>query len=80
MPVATFGKVCYPLPVPRTASPKADLVTVTEAAEILGVSPSTLRNWDRAGKLKAKRHPFNGYRLYERRQLERILKELTGRR
>lgn len=66
--------------MPRSAVPSPDFLTVTEAAEILGVSPSTLRNWDRAGKLKAKRHPFNGYRLYERRQLERILKELTGRR
>jgi len=36
-------------------------LTVAEAAELLGVSASTLRNWDRAGKLKASRHPVNGY-------------------
>lgn len=78
--LATFDNVCYPLYMRHTASPKADLLTVTEAAEILGVSPSTLRNWDRVGKLKAKRHPFNSYRLYERSQLERLLKAITGRR
>jgi excisionase family DNA binding protein len=78
--LASFDNVCYCVRVPRAASPKTDLVTVTEAADILGVSPSTLRNWDRAGKLKAKRHPFNDYRLYERRQLERLLKQLSGRR
>ena len=39
----------------------ADYLKVKEAAVFLGVSPSTLRNWDREGKLKAKRHPVNGY-------------------
>jgi predicted site-specific integrase-resolvase len=29
----------------------ADYLTVKDAAAYLGVSPSTLRNWDRAGKL-----------------------------
>ena len=36
-----------------------EYVTVTRAAEMLGVSASTLRNWDRAGKLKAARQCFN---------------------
>lgn len=51
----------------------SEYLTVQEAAAMLGVSPSTLRNWDRAGKLKAVRHPFNGYRLYLRTDLENIL-------
>ena len=29
-----------------------------------GVSKDTLRRWDRAGKLEARRHPITGYRLY----------------
>lgn len=53
-----------------------DYLTVTEAARFLGVSASTLRNWDRAGKLSAHRHPVNGYRLYERGDLEQILEEV----
>ncbi len=52
-------------------------LTVQQAASILGVSPSTLRNWDRAGKLKAVRHPFNQYRLYLRSDLEKILQDLA---
>jgi len=48
-------------------------LTVRQAATMLGVSPSTLRNWDRTGKLKAVRHPFNGYRLYLDYDLARIL-------
>lgn len=54
----------------------ADHLTVTKAAEYLGVSARTLRGWDQAGKLKAKRHPINGYRLYERPALENILSAL----
>ena len=53
-----------------------EFMTVNEAAEYLGVSASTLRNWDRTEKLKAQRHPINGYRLYRRRALDRIFKSL----
>lgn len=43
-----------------------EILTIKAAAEVLGVSEQTLRRWDRAGKLRAKRHPMNGYRLYPR--------------
>ena len=33
---------------------------VKEAAEFLGVSPMTLRNWDQSGKLVSIRNPMNG--------------------
>ena len=60
-----------------------DYITVTRAAEMLGVSASTLRNWDRSGKLKAARNPMNGYRLHRRediaRLLARIQRQTTGR-
>ena len=42
-----------------------NLVTLKDASKILDVSPETLRNWDKAGKLKASRHPVNQYRLYD---------------
>lgn len=48
-------------------------LTVKEAAAYLGVSAETLRNWDRADKLKASRHPMNGYRLYRQEDLEAVL-------
>lgn len=50
-----------------------EYLTVGDAAEMLGVSRSTLRNWDRSGKLRAFRHPINGYRLYLREDMQRIL-------
>jgi excisionase family DNA binding protein len=52
----------------------AEYLTVKSAAEFLGVSPSTLRNWDRAGKLKPHRNPMNRYRLYRCSELEAVLR------
>jgi MerR family transcriptional regulator, copper efflux regulator len=56
-----------------------EYLTVKLAAEFLGVSPSTLRNWDRAGKLKPHRHPMNRYRLYRRTELEAVLRSAAER-
>ena len=53
-----------------------DYLTVGDAAATLGVSRSTLRNWDKAGKLKPYRHPVNSYRLYNRQELEALLQEV----
>ena len=47
---------------------------IKEAAEFLGVTPTTLRNWDRCGKVVSARHPVNGYRLYRKSDLENLLK------
>lgn len=53
-------------------------LTVKGAAQLLGVSPKTLRNWDRLGKLKPCRHPMNGYRLYKQDELESLLKAIAA--
>lgn len=58
-----------------------DYMTIRDAAEYLGVSPSTLRNWDRTGKVKTIRHPVNNYRLYRTKDLDVLLsamKSVTG--
>jgi MerR family copper efflux transcriptional regulator len=51
---------------------------IKQAAELLGVTPMTLRNWERAGKLMPRRHPMNRYRLYRREELEAFLEQLRG--
>ena len=55
-----------------------EYLTVGGAAEFLGVSKDTLRRWDRAGKLRARRHPITGYRLYLRSELAAWLKQLKA--
>src|SRR5690348_2752151 len=54
-----------------------DYLKIQEAAEALGVSEQTLRNWDKAGKLRAHRHPINGYRLYRASDLHALLEQIT---
>ena len=49
-----------------------NLVTLAEASSYLGVSKATLRNWDKEGKLKARRHPINRYRAYDLDELRAL--------
>jgi excisionase family DNA binding protein len=51
-------------------------VTVHEAASVLGVAMNTVRAWGAAGKIPEYRHPMNGYRLYKRKDLQKILRQL----
>lgn len=55
-----------------------DYLRVKEAAEYLGVSPSTVRNWERDGKLAAYRNPMNKYRLFRKSDLDALLDEIRG--
>ena len=55
----------------------AKVITLNEAATYLCVSKSTLRNWDREGKLVAKRHPINNYRLYDLDEINALKREMA---
>lgn len=54
------------------------LWTIKDAAEYLGVTPNTLRNWEASGKLKPKRHPINNYRYYDPDELESLLESIQS--
>ncbi len=58
------------------------LVSIGEAARLLGVSVPTLRAWDRSGRLRALRLPASGRRAYPEGELHRFLRALgdPGRR
>ena len=56
----------------------SDYMRVAEAAEYLGVSPNTLRNWVNAGKIAAIRHPLNDYRLFKKEDLDSMLKKVAA--
>lgn len=55
-----------------------ELLTISEAADILGVSVDTLRRWDKSGKLSPVKTSEAGYRLYEKFQIELFLNDLFG--
>lgn len=57
---------------------KPEYLTIKDAAELLGVTPTTLRNWDKSKKLVAHRNPVNGYRLYAVEDVTKILRDKGG--
>ena len=57
---------------------KPEYLTIKDAAELLGVTPTTLRNWDKSKKLVAHRNPANGYRLYAVEDVTKILRDKGG--
>ncbi|OGZ24403.1 MAG: hypothetical protein A2896_01190 [Candidatus Nealsonbacteria bacterium RIFCSPLOWO2_01_FULL_43_32] len=54
--------------------------TIKETAKIIGVTPLTLRNWDKNGKLKAYRNPINHYRVYKPEEIELFLRKIESSR
>ncbi len=53
-------------------------LTIKDVAKLLNVTPLTLRNWDKRGKLIAYRHPINNYRVYKKEDLEVFLRKLES--
>jgi site-specific DNA-methyltransferase (adenine-specific) len=51
-------------------------LSISQAAEILGVSPETLRRWDNSGKFKSFRHPINNYRVYSEDKVINLVQEM----
>ena len=48
-----------------------ELLMTAEAAKLLDRTPSTIRLWERLGKLQARRTP-SGVRLFSRKQVEQL--------
>jgi DNA-binding transcriptional MerR regulator len=57
---AAVGVLTAPVPTGRPDRP----LPVSAVAHRLGVSPATLRKWERAGILTPRREPATGYRMY----------------
>lgn len=51
-------------------------LNVKQVAKILGVTPLTIRNWDKRGKLQAYRNPINNYRVYKVEDVEKLLGDI----
>lgn len=61
-----------------TKPPIRRFMTIKEASNLLGVTPLTLRNWDKSGKIRAFRHPINNYRLYKQEDIELVLRKIQS--
>lgn len=51
-------------------------LTVNEVAKIFGITPLTVRNWDKKGSLVAYRNPVNNYRLYKIEDVEVLMRKI----
>lgn len=47
--------------------------SIHKMCEIIGVTPQTLRNWEKTGKLEPHHKTVNGYRYYTHEQLNQVL-------
>ncbi|MDP3953800.1 MAG: helix-turn-helix domain-containing protein [bacterium] len=55
-------------------------LSVNDVAKLLGVTPLTVRNWDKAGKLLAYRNPVNNYRMYKVEDVEGLMRTIENSR
>lgn len=53
-----------------------DYLKVKDAAKFLGVTPNTLRNWEKENKISVYRNPQNSYRLYKKEDLKQLLSSI----
>ena len=54
----------------------SDYLKIKDAAKFLGVTPNTLRNWEKEKKIVVYRNIANSYRLYKKEDLESILNNI----
>lgn len=47
-------------------------LAIREVAKMLGVSHDVIRNWERNGLVTIRRNPYNNYRLFARKDIERM--------
>lgn len=47
-------------------------MTITEVAELVGISPKTIVRWEKVGKVKKAKRDFRGWRVYDDTDLNDI--------
>ena len=55
-----------------------EYVLTSEATQILGVSPNTIRPWARDGKVPVFQNPANSYRMFRKADLDNFLKQVAN--
>ncbi len=50
-----------------------EYLRIKKAAQFLGVTENTLRNWEKTNKINVYRHPQNEHRLYDEDELKQLL-------
>lgn len=53
-------------------SSKEDPLEIREVSKLLGVSHDVIRNWERNGLISVRRNSYNNYRLFGKKEIERM--------
>lgn len=56
----------------------SDYLKIQAAADYVGVTPFTIRRWEREGKLRSYKNPINKYRLYLPKDLDEVLRNIEN--
>lgn len=67
-----FSNSTFTISSPRTWPP---LLNIKQTAQILNVSPWTLRKWDKEGRLIAVRIGTGKHRRYKKEEIQKIVQE-----
>jgi DNA-binding transcriptional MerR regulator len=54
------------------SNPEEEPLSIGEVSKLLGVSLDVIRNWERSGFLQVPRNSYNNYRLFGRKEIERM--------
>jgi len=58
-------------------SQETKMLTISQAARLLGVHPDTLRRWEKAGKIASIRFMKRGHRRYSVDEIMKLIKDST---
>lgn len=47
-------------------------MTITEVADIVGVTPKTIMRWEKVGKVRRAKRDFRGWRIYDDEDVSQI--------
>lgn len=47
-------------------------LTITEVADMVGISPKTLARWEKSGKIRKPKRDWRGWRVYEETDISEI--------
>ena len=47
-------------------------LTITEVAELVGISPKTIARWEKVGKIRKSKRDWRGWRVYDETDVDHI--------
>ncbi len=50
-----------------------EMMTITEVAKMLGISPSTIKKWEEMEKAKRAKRDQRGWRVYDQKDAEKLM-------